>query len=305
MATRFSVIDLGTNTFHILIIESTSGHPGWRILHKQRIFVNLAEEGIQQIGPASWERGHTTLEAFIRLSGEFNVGHIKAVGTAALRIAANAPEFVTSVRESLGLEVEIISGMREAELIARGVSLALPDLNTPFLILDIGGGSLEFIILEGNSIAFSRSFPLGIAILHDMFHQTEPIARAELDALNNFLRDNFEELYTLIPDFEGITLVGAAGSFEVIEMLTGLQNRTDSFGQYETSIFWPVYEKIIRSDYEARLSLEDIPSSRARYLVVAMALIHHVLKMLPSKTFLISDYALKEGIVAEYLKSLD
>lgn len=304
MAARFAVIDLGTNTFHILIIETTSGHPGWRLLFKQRIFVNLAEEGIQLIGPGSWTRGHASLSEFMRLSEEFNVDQVKAVGTAALRIAANAPEFVKSVRESLGLEVEIISGMREAELIAKGVSLALPDRKKPLLILDIGGGSLEFIILVGGKVAFSRSFPLGIAVLHDMFHQSEPIAQAELDALNNFLRDNLEELYALIPNFEGITLVGAAGSFEVIEMLTGSISSTASSRQYDTLIFWPVYEKIIRSDYATRLSLEGIPSSRARYLVVAMALIHHVLNMLPSRTFLISEYALKEGIVAEYLEAL-
>ena len=143
MPNRIAVIDLGTNTFHILIAEAQADH-SFKDLHRQRFFVKLAEEGIETIGEAPLERGFKALTHFKNLIEELQVIKVKAIGTAALRTASNGPAFVQQVKEKLGFQIELISGDQEATFIHKGVSLAVPFKEQNYLLMDIGGGSVEY-----------------------------------------------------------------------------------------------------------------------------------------------------------------
>ncbi len=142
---RYAVIDLGTNTFHLLIAEKQKNHR-FKELHRQRFFVKLAEEGIETIGAEPVKRGMQALKVFREIIDELKIKKIKAIGTAALRTASNGQQFLGAVKESFSLKVELIDGGREAELIYKGVVQAVPFQDQNYLLMDIGGGSVEFII---------------------------------------------------------------------------------------------------------------------------------------------------------------
>ena len=121
---KYGVIDLGTNTFHLLIVKEENGN--LKELVRERVFVKLAEEGIQNIGPAPYQRAVSCMERFHQILVENEVKSVQAIGTAALRRAQNSSKFIAEIKAKTGIEVSVISGDREAELIHKGVGLVVP-----------------------------------------------------------------------------------------------------------------------------------------------------------------------------------
>ena len=122
---RFGVIDLGTNTFHLLIIEKSSLGTSHEIA-RERIFIKLASEGIETIGAAPFQRGLKAMIRFSEILKEYQVSNIKAIGTAALRTASNGKDFVQLIFKKTGIQIELIDGTEEARLIYQGVKEAFP-----------------------------------------------------------------------------------------------------------------------------------------------------------------------------------
>jgi len=151
---RYAVIDMGTNTFHLLIVEQVE-HGDWKQVVRHRIFVRLGEDGLRQIGKKAYKRGLDALKVFKTqiLATGVKPHNIVANGTAALRSAVNAAAFLKDAESITGLKLHVISGEREANLIYKGVRRAVPFPENNVLIMDIGGGSVEFIIADRYRIA--------------------------------------------------------------------------------------------------------------------------------------------------------
>ena len=121
---KYGVIDLGTNTFHLLIVAINE--EGQLLeLQRKRIFVKLAEDGIQTIGPRPYQRGIEVLRYYNKILKEHQISDVKALGTAALRTASNGSSFIKDVKQHTGIEIEIITGDMEAALIHKGVMKAV------------------------------------------------------------------------------------------------------------------------------------------------------------------------------------
>src|SRR5665213_2651103 len=193
MKQRVAIIDLGTNTFHLLIAEGTAD--AYRELVHQQVAVKLGEGGINHgvIQLAAFERGLETMEQFRDLIDEHEVTVVKAIGTSALRNAANGKAFIDAVNAKTGLRIEIIDGDAEAEYIYSGIEAAGCLSETDSLVMDIGGGSVEFIICNKDRIRWKQSFEAGAARLMDRFHHRDPIAPESITALTLYLED------TLVP----------------------------------------------------------------------------------------------------------
>jgi len=300
MSRRISVIDLGTNTFHLLTVEIT-GPSQWMTLDRERVFVNLASEGIEMIGAESIRRGLNTMNHFKQRIERYGVTEMIAVGTAALRQAGNAREFLDLIFNATGIHVEVISGIREADLIAKGVLAALPGIERPALIMDIGGGSVEMIITHYGEVLFSGSYPIGVAVLYSNFHLEEPISELSMNALDQHLEETCAHLLDRLRELPETILVGASGTFEVVDAILD-PNKSGETPPYSTAkpdAFTPIYREIIALDLDERLAHADIPESRAKYIVVAVHLIEFMLRKLSRDVFYISAYAMKEGSVVE------
>jgi exopolyphosphatase / guanosine-5'-triphosphate,3'-diphosphate pyrophosphatase len=299
MSTRLAVIDLGTNTFHLLIAEPT-GTTGFRIIHRHRKYVHLGRSGLDRIDPAAIFPALDVCRRFGEQLRAYGVQECRALGTEALRRAEDGPAFLAQLAEALGHPVRLIDGLEEARLIARGVGLLLPRQSPPSLVMDIGGGSVEFIHMEEGQVRWRGSFPAGVAVLRHRFHRHEPITPEERWAIDDFLAVQLAPLILALSGSGPFTLIGAAGIYEVLARHTqagaygGL--RILNIGDFQ--IF---SESVMRLDLARRIAHPAIPRERAELFPVALALIRWIMNHLPVNGLLASPYALKEGALDEML----
>ncbi len=304
---RFAVLDLGTNTFHLLIAEQDATGQ-WQTLVREKRYVKLAEEGIQRIGDAAFARGLEALQSFKIQLETFQVppSAMRAFGTAALRTAENAPAFLEEVVALTGIRPESIPGDREAALIFEGVRQAVPFPDNPVLIMDIGGGSVEFIIADREQVRWQQSFPLGVAVLYREFHHEDPISSLEVAELKAFLDNGLSDLWAALHEFPVPTLVGASGTFDVIEQFVlDPATKPALYGYVTLPAFEPLYNLLVNSTLEERRALPELPEERVEMVVVAMVLIRHVLERADIQEIYTSSYAMKEGMLAELAASSD
>lgn len=301
MSNRYAVIDLGTNTFHLLVAEKQANQE-FTELHRQRFFVKLAEEGIETIGDAPLKRGYHALNTFRNTLDKLAITKIKVIGTAALRTASNGSAFVKTVKEKYNIQIELIDGNREAELIYKGVILAVPFEAKNYLIMDIGGGSVEFIIANQSAILWAQSFPIGVAVLFKKFHRTDPITKLEINDLQVFLNKLLTPLYQALIQFPATTLIGASGTFDVLEFILAKNQPYKNHAFVQVKDFEPLYQTFIKSTEAARYAMKEVPDTRADMIVVAVVLIEFILKKVGIEEIIVSNFAMKEGILSELMK---
>ncbi len=295
---RYGVIDLGTNTFHLLIIEKSSTAISKEIT-RERIFIKLASEGIETIGAAPFQRGLKAMIRFSEILKEYQVSKIKAIGTAALRTASNGEEFVQLIFKKTGIQIELIDGTEEARLIYQGVKEAFPIGEEKVLIMDIGGGSVEFIIANQSGIKWSQSFPIGVAVLFKNFHKNDPISSNEIQAINTHLTQILAPLFNALKNHSVNKLIGASGTFDVIELFLSEKDTSGLFATVPVDRYAKFSKKIIHTSIAERLALQRLPDSRADLIVVALVLIDFIIDAVDIHSIVTSAYAMKEGILAE------
>lgn len=295
---RYAVIDLGTNTFHLLIVAIT-GQGSFSEIYRERHFVKLGESGLEKIGENAFRRGLTTLRAFAATIRQHDVRQVRAFGTAALRTASNGMQFIEEVAADTGIIVELISGEKEAQLIHRGVASAIPFGAERRLIMDIGGGSVEFIIANGDQVFWAESFPVGLAVLYRNFHQEDPITAREMEALQAFLDDQLSPLMEALAVYPVRQLVGASGIFDVLETLLVKTKDHPLFSYLPAASLLPLFERVIPTSLAERLEMEEVPPERADMIVVAFLLIDFMIQRSGIDTILVSAYAMKEGMLYE------
>lgn len=296
------IIDLGSNTFHLLIAKVTSPQE-FEEVYKEAFFVKLASEGIEKIGEKPFRKGIEIIVHFAEKCREYKVSEIKAMGTATLRRAENAPFFIQQVYEKTGIEVVVISGDEEALLIAEGVHLAIPFIKEKVLIMDIGGGSVEFIISEGETIFWSKSFPIGISILYHYFHKKDPISEEEIVKLTEFIEESLVDLMAILSVHPVNHLVGASGTFDVLDdFLSDFSVKNKYATTVSVAHVFPVLDEIIKKSLAQRLEYKEIPETRAEMIVAAMVLIKFVLIAGKFSSLTYSSFAMKEGILRKFMK---
>ena len=295
----FAVIDLGTNTFHLLVIEIDS-QGEWSPVYKQREHVRLAENGIGQISEEAFNRGIKTLEVFSEKMKKLGVEKIQAFGTAALRNATNSSVFLQEAKDKSGIEVQVINGVQEAQYIYKGVRQAVKMKESPCLIMDIGGGSVEFIIANAQTIFWAQSYPIGVAVLYKKFHRNEPITDLELKELHYFLAHHLGGLKDQLDQYEIECLIGASGTFDILyNLVHGPRDLEREPLPISKVSIQSLADRFRLLGLEQRLQLEDIPKQRAEYIVVAMELLIYIIDLSQIGDILVSPYAMKEGIIVD------
>jgi len=295
---KYAVIDLGTNTFHLLIVApSLKGK--LTELHRERIFVKLAEEGIDRIAEAPFERGLKAMRHFKTILNRHEVTEVKAFGTAALRTATNAPFFIQKIKEETDITVDIIGGEQEARLIYQGVKQIVSFEKENGMIMDIGGGSVEFVVANKDGVIWSASFPIGVAVLTRKFHQIDPIPESAIQALRNFLDEILKPLQQVLSRHKVTNLIGASGTFDVLEAILAIPPNNTLTSTFPVEKFAPLHDQIISTTLEERFNMTSIPDSRAEMIVTALILIRYILDLTKASKITVSAYAMKEGMLAE------
>ena len=305
MSSRVAILDLGTNTFHLLIADiKEEGKPV--VVYRETIAVRLGEGGISKghLSNEAFGRGIKAITTFKERIDQYQVTAVKSAATSAIRSASNGAEFIEKIKAETGLDLEIIDGKREAELIYLGVRAAV-NMEHVSLIVDIGGGSVEFIICDKNKIFWKKSYPIGAARMMDRFHHTDPISDTEVVKLNNYLDSTLTDLQNQLDCYQPDLMIGSAGAFETFAELQGSQF-TASFEKPEQRIdlerFSHISNLIIKSTHAEREQIPEITPVRVDMIVVSTILTNYVLNRSRIKVLKLSSYSLKEGVLFEMLK---
>jgi exopolyphosphatase/guanosine-5'-triphosphate,3'-diphosphate pyrophosphatase len=303
---RIAVVDLGTNTFNLLVAEQQ--HDTMVIVHVSEAPVFLGKGGIERsiIAPEAFARGMEALGAHVAKAKGLGAEHITGFGTSALRNARNGADFVRRAKEMLDLEITVIPGVEEAALILDGVRLAVPFGKRPSLVMDIGGGSVEFMLATQQALLWKRSFELGVTRLLERFPPSDPMTMAEELRIAEHLDQQLAPLWSAMEQHRPVDLVGSSGSFDSLARIVSSE-RGQAIGPEQNSIdltaleFSLLKDRLIRMTRTERLGVRGLPEHRVDTISYALILIEQVLA---HDVDLVrwSRYALKEGAAWRALK---
>jgi len=307
---KVAVLDLGTNSFHILIAKIEPY--GFEELLKKKVFVKLGAHGLETISEEKLKRAMDTLGKFKTLMDKNGVTRSKVYATEAIRKASNAAHLINEAKNQYGFEIELIDGNREAELIYKGVREAVSMNGRKKLIMDIGGGSCEFIIGNSEKIFWKISLPIGAAVMRNKFHNHDGVMKPEdYDALINFLEDHLQPVSDAILEYKPMGLVGASGSFMSLVNLQRTINTIFPIMEGKSELvnlsgFKVAHLQMLQTTLKERLAIPDLEPARAPMMPVATTLMSLVISKMPKlRSITASHYALKEGMMAEMAKELE
>ena len=309
---RIAIIDLGTNTFNLLIAEAFS-RSEFTVLHSERAVVKLGQDTINSnlISEEPFIRGINALVHFSKKINSYSVSETIAYATSGIRTANNGNEFIADALRKSGIKIETITGEREAELIYKGNRLAVPMENEKHLIFDIGGGSNEFVIADSTNYYYKASFKLGVARLLAKFQPENPISETKVNDIFNFLDEELQPLRNEAKKFKIKSVIGSSGGFEsVIDMIAahfqieGIQPNKRTYN-IELSQYWELSAIVRSSTLEQRKNMPGLIAMRQDMIVFTFLLIDHVLTRFEIENFKVSTFSLKEGMLVERLEKIE
>lgn len=282
------------------------------VINKEKIPVKLGEGGInnQVIAHSPFVRGIKAMKTHKATIDRFEVDHVLAFATSAIRSAKNGQDFVERVFDETGIKIETISGDREAELIYYGVNQALDLGNEKVLIMDIGGGSTEFVICNRDKMYWRHSFDLGAARLLEVINPSEPIKKEEVKRLKNYLKEELNILWDACKEHKVEALIGSSGSFDSLAEMIYYKFHTEQNPlvktEYEFNLkyFESMYKILIQSNIEKRFKIKGLAAMRVEMIVVAVIMIRFVVKKLNLKSIRLSTFSLKEGMLYDFVKTM-
>lgn len=298
---HLAIIDLGTNTFHLLVAAVTKD--ALKILHREKRSVKIGEEGISigVISKAAEARALSTLMDFRKTMDTFQVTQSTAIATSAFRNAGNGPEFVKKIKDQTGISVSVINGDMEATFIYEGVKQALDIGPINALIMDIGGGSVEFIIGNQHRAPWMESFEIGAQRLIDHFHYHDPIYPQEIEKLEALLDERLVSLVTAMEQHNPRVLIGSSGTFDTLSEIYCLKHGIAREDRPETPLtiagYLQIHKEIISKTRAERMMIPGMIEMRVDMIVVASCLINYLLNRFSLEQIRVSSYALKEGVL--------
>ena len=304
-AIRLCVIDMGTNSFHAIVFD---GFPDgtFETIDRLKEMVSLGEGGFrsQRLTEAAQDRGIAALEAIRAMADAHGVADYVACATSAVREAENGGAFIERVRDEVGLYVRTISGETEAALIYQAVRQEV-DLAEPSLLVDIGGGSTEFILADRDGAHFMQSLKLGAARLTEQFVTTDPVDEAEFRTLRAHIRRELGPVLRAAHERGIRRVVGSSGTLQNIAGMTAAAyGDPDQIFDYvfDAHNVRRITKQIMVSGRARRLAMPAVQEKRVDQIVAGAALIDVVLKDLGIKRFEVSPSALREGIVIDFVE---
>jgi exopolyphosphatase / guanosine-5'-triphosphate,3'-diphosphate pyrophosphatase len=306
---RRAVIDVGTNSIKLLVAdvagrdvkpvleESKQTRLGKGFYESNR----LQPEAIARTAEAVWE--------FSEIARERNANSIRVIATSAARDAVNPTDLTTSIERASGLKTEIISGAREAEWAFQGVTTDAELATQPLLLLDVGGGSTEFILGHGAKKSFAHSFPLGTVRLMEIFPHGDPPTRSEFTNCRNWLKNflHHEVRPQLEPALKNetgeIRLVGTGGTTGI---LARIEKKLDRFDREKIERTVLSFEQVVahrkilwKLPLAERKEIPGLPKLRADVILTGVLIYEAVMEEFDFMELRVSTRGLRFAVVMD------
>jgi exopolyphosphatase/guanosine-5'-triphosphate,3'-diphosphate pyrophosphatase len=311
---KIAAIDIGSNSIHLVIVRAVRGQH-LEIIDREKEMIRLGSVTLREhrLAPEAIARAITTLTRFKKMAEANKVDLIITTATAAVRESHNADEFINQVRQEVGLDVHLLPGIEEARLIALAVSEVTDFDNRRALIVDVGGGSTEFILTRGGEPDYLHSMRVGAVRLTEKFITTDPPSREERERLIANLRADLARAVWEIKRIGFDFVVGTAGTVEniVSAIIQADADRTleaaSEFEGFTETVTLDQIRKLNRQlaqmSNRARRRIAGIERGRADIIVAGGLLLETILTELGATEIASCDWALREGVILNFLRN--
>ncbi|WP_250397380.1 Ppx/GppA phosphatase family protein [Synechococcus sp. MU1651] len=308
---RIAAIDIGTNSFHLLVAAVDPKLRTFRIIQAEKATTRLGDRDPEtgELTAAAMQRGLETLRQFRDLAASHRVEQIVTAATSAVREAPNGRDFLQTILDDLGMEVDLVSGPEEARLIYLGVLSGMPFGDRPHLLLDIGGGSTELILADGRDARALTSTRVGAVRLQRDFVRDDPMPPQRRSFLQAFIQGSLEpavdKVRRRIKPGETPVLVATSGTAMAIGSLAASEEerpprKLHGYRVTRQSLN-QVVDRLITMTPAQRRELAPINDRRAEIIVPGALILQTTMKMLGVEEFVLSERALREGLIVDWM----
>lgn len=294
------MLDLGTNTFNLLIRDLENQ----TTISNTKIAVKLGKGGLSQnkIAPDAFERGLAAIAAHVQTAKNYGVKKLYAFATSAIRSTSNGLEFKAAVAAQSGVHINIIDGNKEAEFIFEGVATSgALNPKAPALIMDIGGGSTEFILVKDGRPIWAESYPLGASRIMEIIQPSDPVSNEDIERIERHLAQHLTPLLKQLKNQSLLDLIGSSGSFDTLyDLIAAKNNRplltTETTVSFDLMELREISNELLANDCAYRLKMPGMLAMRADMIPISAIFIQWLLRQHSFKNLHLSTYALKEGV---------
>src|SRR5215470_18745792 len=304
---RIAAVDVGSNSIH-MVVAQVEADGRFHVLDRAKDMVRLGRRTLNsgRLSPQAMADGVRTLSAFRTLAERQGVTRITAVATSAVREAANGGDFIKKVENDVGLRVKVIPGREEARLIYLGVRHAVDLSGKPTLIIDVGGGSVEFILIEHGEPVSLESLKIGVARLSERFFRSDPPEGDEIEALEHYLGDQLDPLLVEFRKRGVRRVVGTSGTMLNLVAIAGHQRgEPPDLHLNNTAATAAEISKarrlLVRTPRDERLRIKGLDAKRADLIVAGAVLTDYVLARVGAKQLVACTWALREGVLLDFI----
>lgn len=310
MVTRVGFIDLGSNSSRLTVVEfDRRGRV--TILNRVKSMVRLGEGAFETkcLQPQAMERAVKCLAEFAEVCRSYGVKEIIAVGTAALRVASNSQDFVRTVVEKTGIDLQVISGEEEARLIRVGVWDALPKTRDAYLFIDIGGGSTELSVSSRDKIDFLESLNVGCVMLTDAVRADKNgrINAAAFERMQERALEKMQHTLSQIKKTDYKAALASSGTAQALLTLAQAKfSGTEPFEVTEEGVklkrdqVVAIAKELSAMTLAERQKLPGLSPARAEVIVGGAAVLLSLMQALKLPHVFITDNNLQDGQVVDY-----
>jgi exopolyphosphatase / guanosine-5'-triphosphate,3'-diphosphate pyrophosphatase len=308
---RIAALDLGTNSFHLLIADvhpDSSFTPLAREKEMLRLGDSVSREG--SIPPEAADLAVATVRRMKMLAEAADATEIVACATSAIRLAANGDELVDRIERETGVAVDVINGFTEARLIFGAVRASVLLEPSPALCFDLGGGSLEVMVGAASGQLWAASKNLGVARLTADFVHSDPISKTDRRALRAHLTTALRRIAEEACRFEPKLVVGSSGTLEDLAAMVAARRGAQvpvSLNQltFTRDEFLPLHDEILASKPSERRRMVGLEPRRVDLIVAGSMFLATAFEVFEFDEMTISEWSLREGILLDVIGQHD
>lgn len=307
MSDLVAALDIGTNSFHLVVARPVPG--GFEVVTREKDVVRLGHGGgdMKELSDDAMERGLRTLTRMAGIASSHDA-EIRAVATSAVREAKNRSDFIKRVRKETGVEIEVISGVEEARLIHLGVLNAIGIHDRPMFACDIGGGSTEVVVGLDDEVLFARSFKLGAVRLTDRFFASSSLHPSAIPSCRSFIRSSLSVVAPEVAELGFEVVAASSGTAESIaRMILRARGTTEPKSMNRFEFTGDEVRSVVNALQSAPTTAErtkqfGLESNRADIILAGALIMEGLVDIFGLQSLMFSDYALREGLLLDTLR---
>lgn len=304
---KIGAIDIGTNSMRLLVAEYIDGK-----LYNREKFVNTTRigQGVDSEGYISEEaieRNIKALKEFSDIANEKGCEYIYCIGTSALRDSKNGNEFIDLAKVETNVDVDIISGEEESNLGFIGVLQGLDDTNN-ILVLDIGGGSTEFILGDESGIKYAKSENVGALRMTEKFLVTDPICENEFEDMSNFIEETISDTINILKEKNIRQIVGIGGT---ITSVSAINQELETYSMekiHGSKVNEKELDNILQNLKKMTLNdkknIKGLQPKRADIITAGVRILNIIMKKLEKENIIVSEYDNLEGLICQKARKM-